>query len=267
MELQHIWILRGANVWARCPVMEVELVLANHVTVAEHRLAACTARLRSWLPSLGRAGSVSDGTTPVAYASGSSNLPALLRDVTLELQRLAGSPVEVGRVRPGGDGFFRVIIEYEEEELGPCLPGDGAAALPGRAGRACHRRRRRTGTSARGGQRCAARSQHGRHRSCRAVSAAFRCAASTAAVSSNSATVPAAPHLHRRDRRHQRHRRDDRPGQAVDALAAATPSACRCPRAGPSPTRTMPGTRPRRLACRSSSSRSTAITAAASPPT
>ncbi len=39
------------------------------------------------------------------------------------MQRLAGSPVQVGLVRPGGrDNFFRVVIEYEEEELGrACL--------------------------------------------------------------------------------------------------------------------------------------------------
>src|SRR5262249_50365406 len=108
MELQHIWVLRGANTWARCPVLEVELGLADLAAVGEQRLAACAARLRTWLPSL--------ADKPLG-----PDLPALLRDVTLELQRLAGSPVQVGRVRPG-DGFFRVVIEFEEEELGrACL--------------------------------------------------------------------------------------------------------------------------------------------------
>jgi len=109
MELQHIWVLRGANVWARCPVLEVELVLADLVAVTESRLTNCAARLRTWLPSL--AGS------PVR-----PDLPALLGDVTLELQRLAGSPVQVSRVRSEGNDFFRVAIEFEEEELGrACL--------------------------------------------------------------------------------------------------------------------------------------------------
>ncbi|MHB1422096.1 MAG: cyanophycin synthetase [Gemmataceae bacterium] len=110
MELQHIWVLRGANVWARCPVLEVELDLADLAAVSEQRIADCTATLRSWLPSL--------ANQPLG-----PDLPALLRDLSLELQRLAGSPVQVGRVRSGGrDGFFRVIIEYEEEELGrACL--------------------------------------------------------------------------------------------------------------------------------------------------
>lgn len=109
MELEHIWFLRGANVWARCPVMEVELALAGRADLAQQRLADCTAHLRSWLPSL-------------ASRSIGLNLPALLGDVTLELQGVAGSPVQFGCVRPGGNGFFRVIIEFEEEELGrACL--------------------------------------------------------------------------------------------------------------------------------------------------
>src|SRR5579883_432444 len=108
MEFQHIWVLRGANVWARCPVLEVEFDVADRAAVAEQHLADCTARLRAWLPTL--------TNKPIG-----PDLPALLRDVTLELQRLAGSPVQVGRVRPG-DGFFRVVIEFEEEELGrACL--------------------------------------------------------------------------------------------------------------------------------------------------
>ncbi len=109
MELDHIWVLRGANVWARCPVMEVELALADGVCIAEQQLADCVTRLREWLPTL-------------ASKTMEPDLPAILRDVTLELQRLAGSPVQVGRVRPSADGFFRVAIEFEEEELGrACL--------------------------------------------------------------------------------------------------------------------------------------------------
>ncbi len=108
MEIQHIWVLRGANVWARCPVLEVELTLSDGAVV-EQRLAACKARIYSWLTSL--------SGWPLGH-----DLPALLGDVTLELQRLAGSPVQFCRVHPGGNGFFRVIIEFEEEELGrACL--------------------------------------------------------------------------------------------------------------------------------------------------
>jgi cyanophycin synthetase len=104
MDFERIWILRGASIWARCPVLEVEL--ADIPAVADHQLAACAARLHAWLPALaGR---------PIG-----PDLPALLRDVTLELQRLAGSPVKVGLVRPAGPaGVVRVILEYEEEELG-----------------------------------------------------------------------------------------------------------------------------------------------------
>jgi cyanophycin synthetase len=110
LELQRIWILRGANVWAPCPVLEIELDLADSAALTEEQLGSCTARFRTWLPSL-------------ANRNAAADLPSLLRDATLELQRLAGSPVEMGLVRPAGRaGFFRVIIEYEEEELGrACL--------------------------------------------------------------------------------------------------------------------------------------------------
>jgi cyanophycin synthetase len=110
MDFQRIWVLRGANIWARCPVLEVELDLAGFAAVSEERLAACTTRLRAAMPSL-------------AQRPTGPDLPALLRDLTLELQRSAGSPVQFGLVRPGGrNGFFRVLVEYEEEELGrACL--------------------------------------------------------------------------------------------------------------------------------------------------
>jgi hypothetical protein len=97
MEFQQIWVLRGANIWARCPVLEVELDLTGFAAVTEDRLAACTARLRAAMPSL-------------AHRPIGPDRPGLLRDLTLELQRLAGSPVQIGLVRPGGrEGFFRVI--------------------------------------------------------------------------------------------------------------------------------------------------------------
>ncbi len=110
MEFQHIWVLRGANVWSRCPVLEVELNLADCAAVSEERLADCVARLRAAMPSL-------------AQRPAASDLPALIRDVTLELQRLSGSPVAFGLVRPPGrDSICRVVVEYEEEELGrACL--------------------------------------------------------------------------------------------------------------------------------------------------
>ncbi|HWG47669.1 MAG TPA: cyanophycin synthetase [Gemmataceae bacterium] len=110
MKFERIWILRGANVWARCPVLEVELDLADLAAVTDERLAVCVTHLHAWLPAL-------------AGQFIGANIPAILRDVTLELQRLAGSPVKVGLVRPAGrDGCFRVVIEYEEEELGrACL--------------------------------------------------------------------------------------------------------------------------------------------------
>jgi cyanophycin synthetase len=110
MNFPRVWIVRGANLWARCPVLEVEIDLSANAAVTEEQLAACIARLRAWLPSL--------ASRPLG-----PDVAALLRDVTLELQRTVGSPVQFGLVRPGWrNGYSRVIVEYEEEELGcACL--------------------------------------------------------------------------------------------------------------------------------------------------
>ena len=77
----------------------------------------------------------------------------------------------------------------------------------------------------------------------------------------------AAAHPDGRDRPHRRHRRVDRPGQGADPRPA--PRRRRARARGPAgrPTPTTPGRPPRRSARRSSSSRSTATRAAASPPT
>jgi cyanophycin synthetase len=107
MEFRKTWILRGANIWARVPALEVELLLdetdAIHGPISGllqglgHRLCINTL---SW----------NDVEPPT--------LPHLLERLTLELQSLTGSPVKFGMVRPTPEpALYRVIIEYEEEEL------------------------------------------------------------------------------------------------------------------------------------------------------
>jgi cyanophycin synthetase len=109
MQFEHIWVLRGANIWVRRPVLEVELVPAAHFVVTEAQLAACGSRLYAELPSMD--------------ISSLIDLPNLLGRTALELQRQAGSPVTFYTVRPPTrDPFYRLVIEFEEEELGrACL--------------------------------------------------------------------------------------------------------------------------------------------------
>jgi cyanophycin synthetase len=124
MEFQRIWVLRGPNIWARCPVLEVELHLDTlHATGPD-----LADRLSAWLPSLRQR-----LTDPVAF----TDLPHVLQHLTLELQTLAGSPVCFGLVRPTSrEGLHRVIVEYEEEEVGhACLEAARSLCLAAREGR------------------------------------------------------------------------------------------------------------------------------------
>jgi cyanophycin synthetase len=101
MHWQRVWLLRGPNVWARAPVLEVELE-----TEGTEDGAVLADRLRQALPGLAEPGPA-------------TTLPHLLAQSTLELERQAGSDVRFATVRAGGrPGFCRVAIEYEEEALG-----------------------------------------------------------------------------------------------------------------------------------------------------
>ncbi len=105
MNWRRVWVLRGPNVWARVPVLEVELEAEG----ADDG-AAMAARVCQALPGVENRGPV-------------TTLPHLLAQTTLELQCQAGSDVHFATVRDGGrPGFYRVAIEFEEEQLGSaCL--------------------------------------------------------------------------------------------------------------------------------------------------
>ena len=109
MNWPAIGVLRGPNVWARCPVLEVEVDLHGAAADAS-RVAAAIDRLRASLPDL------AEGTDAPDFARA-------LQRLTLRLQQKSGSPVAAGAVRPAGrPGVFRVVAEFEEESLGvACL--------------------------------------------------------------------------------------------------------------------------------------------------
>jgi cyanophycin synthetase len=106
MNWPEIRVLRGANVWAPCRMLEVEVDLggaAEDAGLVERALA----RLRAWLPDL------------EAPAPGEDAWAIALQRLAVVLQRRAGSPVSAGVVRPGSrPGTFRVAAEFEEEALG-----------------------------------------------------------------------------------------------------------------------------------------------------
>ena len=53
MEMQRLWVLRGPNVWARCPVLEIELNLGDLKGSASDDIPGFTERLVSRLRTAG----------------------------------------------------------------------------------------------------------------------------------------------------------------------------------------------------------------------
>jgi cyanophycin synthetase len=124
MELQRVWVLRGPNLWARCTVLEVELVLNEETGRASGQIPGFHQRLLGWLPGLAPRRRTDGGTGDFArQLRDGTGLAYVLPHVGLELQSLAGSPVSFDRVRATNrPDLFRVVLEYEEETLGrACL--------------------------------------------------------------------------------------------------------------------------------------------------
>ena len=120
MEFRKVQALRGPNIWARFPVLEVWVDLQEFKDSPSNELPGFNDRLMAWLPTmiehrcgLGYRGGfferLRDGTW----------MGHILEHVTLELQELAGTPVGYGKARESSEaGVYKVVIEYEEEALG-----------------------------------------------------------------------------------------------------------------------------------------------------
>jgi cyanophycin synthetase len=120
LEISRLRALRGPNYWRLAPVIaaDVRLGMLESLTTAE--LHGFTERLQATLPTLqehpcsrGHPGGF------IERLQEGTGWPHVLEHVALELQTLAGSPVDFGRVVPSGDeGVWWVIVEYQEEALG-----------------------------------------------------------------------------------------------------------------------------------------------------
>jgi cyanophycin synthetase len=118
MDLWRLWVLRGPNAWAACPVIEAGVDLGRWA--GGPREAEVVGRVKAWLPSL--ALHASGGGNGCAREGG-FGLALLVGRVAVELQTLAGNPVGFveARARPRA-GHFRVAFEYREEAVGKaCL--------------------------------------------------------------------------------------------------------------------------------------------------
>lgn len=120
LRIERLRALRGPNVWRLAPVIacDVSAGALDHATSAD--IPGFTDRLIAALPTLhdhpcsrGAPGGF------VERLREGTGWPHVLEHVALELQNLAGSDVSFGRVVESGDpGVWRVIVEYDEEQVG-----------------------------------------------------------------------------------------------------------------------------------------------------
>jgi cyanophycin synthetase len=111
MEFRNIRALRGPNVWARCTALEVAVDLGE-MKFPVREIPGFEMRLREWLPAL-YAPPCDKPESPV----GSQTLAHVLERAVMELQALAGAPTLFSRTAPTEPGVYKVVVEYQEEEV------------------------------------------------------------------------------------------------------------------------------------------------------
>ncbi|MBV5274121.1 MAG: cyanophycin synthetase [Lamprocystis purpurea] len=120
LEIRRLWVLRGPNIWAQFPVIELELDLGEIKDTSSEEIPGFNDRIKSWLPSMiEHRCSVGERGGFFQRLDRGTYMAHCLEHVTLELQTLAGTPVGFGRARETQeDGVYKVAIRYQEEALG-----------------------------------------------------------------------------------------------------------------------------------------------------
>ncbi len=119
LTFRKVQALRGPNIWANYPVLEVWVDLADLRDSSSEMIPGFNERLMGWLPtmiehrcSVGVRGGFFERLRRGTY------LAHILEHVTLELQTLAGNEVGFGRARELEEpGVYRVAIEYLDEKV------------------------------------------------------------------------------------------------------------------------------------------------------
>ena len=118
--VSRVRALRGPNYWRLAPVIASDVRLGSLEEVTSQQIPGFCERLLTYVPSLHEhpcSSGAAGGFVERLHAG--THLPHILEHVSLELQALAGSDVEFGRVVQSGDpGVWWVIVAYEEEEVG-----------------------------------------------------------------------------------------------------------------------------------------------------
>lgn len=120
LEIQYVLALRGPNIWARFPVLEVWVHLHDLKDVASSELPGFNDRLQTLLPSLvNHRCSVGEPGGFFQRLERGTYLAHVFEHVAIELQALAGSDVGFGKTRmTRTDGVYKIGLEYEDEETG-----------------------------------------------------------------------------------------------------------------------------------------------------
>jgi cyanophycin synthetase len=119
MDFRKVLVLRGPNIWANFPVLEVWVDLGSLKDTPSNEVSGFNERLMGWLPTMvehrcstGQRGGFFERLRRGTYFA------HILEHTTLELQTLAGIAVGMGRARETSEeGVYKVVIEYEEESV------------------------------------------------------------------------------------------------------------------------------------------------------
>src|SRR5262249_42389485 len=106
MEFRTVRALRGPNIWARFPVLEVSVDPGEFRGVGAAQLPLVADRIAAWLPGI------------ADRVKGGGSLAEAVEWAGRELQCLAGSMVHFSRTAVYGAGDHRVVVQYREEEVG-----------------------------------------------------------------------------------------------------------------------------------------------------
>jgi cyanophycin synthetase len=119
MQIQKVFKLRGPNIWANFPVLEVWVDLEELKDTSSELIEGFNGRLMSWLPSMIEH-RCSEGVRGGFFERlrRGTWMGHILEHTTLELQSLAGNEVGFGRARETStEGLYKVAIEYLNEDV------------------------------------------------------------------------------------------------------------------------------------------------------
>ncbi len=260
-------VFRGPNYWSYEPCIRMLVDLGSLEEWPSNTIPGFNEHLLELLPgvgehscSLGKRGGFKERLVDGTW------LGHVAEHVALELQRESGAHISRGKTRSAGaSGQYNVIYGYAEEYVGRRGRSSGRpnGQQPGEAGAGVRFRRGAGAVDPAGGTAAVRTVDAGDPRRGREprhpVHPPERAVARAARAGEVPATDPGDHDLadERARRRHRERQEDDEP-------AARRPRGCRCRRARSCGTRTMPSRRPGGSGSRSSRSRWTATTAAAS---